>query len=419
VSRFRAPTGTHDILPAEQPAWAHVRKTFTRLCRRYGYQEITTPILEDTGVFLRTVGAGTDIVDKEMYTFLDKGGDSLTLRPEGTAPVVRAYLEHGMYNLPQPVRLHYFGPIFRYDRPQAGRYRQHFQLGCELLGDADAAADAEVIHLLWTFYVELGLRNLSLQLNSIGDQACRPRYVEALQAYYRGRVEEVCPTCRQRMERNPLRLLDCKETRCQPVIAAAPRSIDYLCEPCREHFEALQHYLRALEVPWQLNPRLVRGLDYYTRTVFEVWPPEVGAQSTLGAGGRYDGLAEALGGRPTPGVGFATGVERILLNLRQQGVLLPEPAPLDVFVAYLGQAAKERALQLAMELRRQGLSVSYAPSPRSMKAQLRLADAWRARYTVILGEDELDRGVVTLRDMARSEQSTVPQAELAAALAGR
>lgn len=419
MSRFRAPTGTHDILPAEQPAWAHVRKTFTRLCCRYGYQEITTPILEDTGVFLRTVGAGTDIVDKEMYTFLDKGGDSLTLRPEGTAPVVRAYLEHGMYNLPQPVRLHYFGPIFRYDRPQAGRYRQHFQLGCELLGDADAAADAEVIHLLWTFYAELGLRNLSLQLNSIGDATCRPRYVEALQAYYRGRIEDVCPTCRQRMERNPLRLLDCKEARCQPVIAAAPRSIDYLCEPCREHFKALQHYLRALEVPWQLNPRLVRGLDYYTRTVFEVWPPEVGGQSTLGAGGRYDGLAEALGGRPTPGVGFATGVERILLNLRQQGVPLPEPAPLDVFVAYLGQAAKERALQLAAELRRQGLSVSYAPSPRSMKAQLRLADAWRARYTVILGDDELARGMVTLRDMTRSEQSTVPQAELSAALAGR
>jgi histidyl-tRNA synthetase len=414
---YRAPTGTHDLLPAEQPAWEFVRGTFARLCRRYGYGEITTPVFEDTGVFLRTVGSGTDIVDKEMYTFLSKGGDSLTLRPEGTAPVVRAYLEHGMHNLPQPVRLHYFGPIFRYDRPAAGRYRQHYQLGCELIGDPDAAADAEIIQLLWRFYTALGLRNLSLQLNSIGDPTCRPGYVEALVAYYRAQIDEICPTCRDRLDRNPLRLLDCKEQRCQPVIAAAPRSTDHLCAACREHFDLLTGYLAALDVPWQLNPRLVRGLDYYTRTVFEVWPPEVGGQSTIGAGGRYDGLAEALGGRPTPGVGFATGVERILLNLRQQGVSLPEPPPLDVLVAYLGQPAKQRAMQLAADLRDQGLRVSLSPSSRSMRAQLRLADSWRAQYVVILGDDELAQGTVTLRDMASSTQRVVAQAELAAALA--
>src|SRR5579872_1257736 len=317
MSRIQAPRGTQDILPAEQPYWDLVRAKAAQVAEEYGYRRIDTPIFEDTGVFERGVGEGTDIVEKEMYTFEDKGGASLTLRAEGTAPVVRAYLEHGMFKLPQPVKLFYICPIFRFERPQAGRYRQHHQFGVEALGEIDPALDAEVIELLWTFFTRLGLKDFSLQLNSIGDGNCRPRYLEELKRYYAAHLNEVCEDDRVRFQKNPLRLLDCKVPSCQAVADQAPHSADYLCGACAEHFAGLRRGLDLRGLAYNVNFRLVRGLDYYTRTVFEIWPAHGGAQSTIGGGGRYDGLAEQLGGRPTPGIGFGSGIERIILNYKE------------------------------------------------------------------------------------------------------
>lgn len=409
---YKAPRGTADILPEDQPYWRHVEQHAERICRLYGYQRLDTPTFEDAGLFVRSVGEGTDIVEKEMYTFEDRGGNKLTLRPEGTAPVCRAYLEHGMHNLPQPVRLYYFAPLFRYERPQAGRYREHHQFGYEVLGEADPSLDAEVVQMAWQLYQELGLKDLTLQLNSIGCPVCRPTYLEKLREYYAGHAASLCRDCRLRLERNPLRLLDCKHETCTKIADTAPRSIDYLCPDCRAHFEALQSYLRLLELPFNLNHRLVRGLDYYTRTVFEIQPQEEGAQSTLGGGGRYDGLIEELGGPPTPGVGFATGIERIVLNLRRQGVEVPsQPAP-TVFVAHLGKEAKAEALKLASQLRSVGVGVVISAGGKSLKAQLRQANALGATQAIIIGEDEVRRGTVVLRDMGRGEQRSLTEKAL-------
>ena len=416
--RYQAPRGTQDILPEEQSYWDYVRETAARLARLFGYGRIDTPIFEPAALFVRTTGEATDIVQKEMYLFQDRGGQELALRPEGTAPVCRAYLEHGLHNRPQPVRLWYIAPIFRYDRPQAGRYRQHHQFGAEAIGDASPLLDAEVIELLWRLYQELGLSGLTLNLNSIGDRACRPRYLEALREYYRPRLDEVCEDCRGRFQRNPLRLLDCKQPQCQPVIAGAPAITDYLCQPCAEHFAALRSYLEALGIPYELNPRLVRGLDYYTRTVFEVYPPEEGAQSALGGGGRYDGLIEELGGPPTPAVGFGTGLERIILNLKRQEVPLPGSPGLEVYVAWQTPAARTAALRLASQLRREGVAALVASGDRSLKSQMRQADALGARYAVIIGQRELDAGTVTLRRLADSHQTTLPLDQLLSHLRG-
>lgn len=401
---YSLPRGTQDILPKDQPYWRYVQQVAEGLCRLYGYQRIDTPIFEDTALFVRTVGEGTDIVDKEMYTFLDKGDTSLTLRPEGTAPLCRAYIQHGMHNLPQPVKLYYIAPIFRYDRPQAGRYRQHYQFGYEAIGEADSALDAEVIDLAWRLYADLGLKDMTLELNSIGCPVCRPAYLERLAAYYRPLAGSLCRDCQARLERNPLRLLDCKREGCQPFAEAAPRSAEYLCADCREHFESLQRRLTRLGIAYNLSHRLVRGLDYYTRTVFEVQPREEGAQSTIGGGGRYDGLIEQLGGRPTPAVGFATGIERIILNLKRQGVQPPARAEVAVFVSYAGEEAKEEALDLVARLRQQGIPAISAFDRKSLKAQLRQADARGARFALILGEDELRDGTVTLREMDGGRQ---------------
>jgi histidyl-tRNA synthetase len=336
----------------------------------------------------------------------------LALRPEGTAPVCRAYLEHGMHNQPQPVRLWYWTPIFRYDRPQAGRYRQHHQFGVEAIGEADAAVDGETIELLWRLYEELGLTNLTLQLNSIGDRQCRPKYLEVLRDYYRDKLDRVCDDCRSRFDRNPLRLLDCKQERCQPVITGAPPITDHLCGDCDAHFSGLKSLLEAAAVPFSLNPRLVRGLDYYTRTVFEVIPPEEGAQSTIGGGGRYDGLIELLGGRPTPGVGFATGIERIILNLKRQGIQIPGPKAPDVYVAVQSPSARVAAFRLASELRRASLAALVGAGDRSLTAQLRHAGKLGARYAAILGERELSEGSATLKHLANGSQATVPLSEV-------
>jgi histidyl-tRNA synthetase len=409
---YRAPRGTVDVLPQEQPYWQHVYQTAVRLCQLYGYSRIDTPIFEEAGLFARGVGQTTDIVQKEMYVFQDRGGEMMALRPEGTANVCRAYIQHGMHNLPQPVRLYYWGPAFRYDRPQAGRQRQFTHFGYEAIGVDDPALDAEVIELAWRLYQELGLTDLTLQLNSIGDPNCRPRYLAALKAYYKDKLRGLCPDCRARFQKNPLRLLDCKVAGCQPTIAAAPPFVDYLCEPCAQHFQELRSYLEALAIPYTLNPRLVRGLDYYTRTVFEIQPPEEGAQNTVGAGGRYDGLIEELGGKPTPAIGLATGVERIIANLKRAKVPIAGPARPAVFVVYQTAAARPTAVRLASELRRAGIAAVMAVGGRSLKAQMRQADAAEVLYTAILGKEELATDTVNLRRMEDGHQERVPRKDI-------
>jgi histidyl-tRNA synthetase len=401
---YRAPRGTVDVLPQEQPYWEHVRQTATRLCQLYGYSRVDTPIFEEAGLFVRGVGQATDIVQKEMYVFQDRGGEMMALRPEGTANVCRAYIQHGMHNLPQPVRLYYWGPAFRYDRPQAGRQRQFTHFGYEAIGEDDPALDAEIIELAWRLYQELGISDLTLQLNSIGDRNCRPRYLETLKAYYADKLVRLCPDCRARFQTNPLRLLDCKVEGCQPTIAAAPPFSDCLCEECAKHFQELRSYLEALGIPYTINPRLVRGLDYYTRTVFEIQPPEQAAQNTVGAGGRYDGLIEELGSRPTPGIGFATGVERIIANLKRAKVPIPASARPAVFVLCQTPAARSAAVRLASELRRAGIAAVMAVGGRSLKAQMRQADATGVLYAAILGEEELATGTVVLRRMEDGQQ---------------
>jgi histidyl-tRNA synthetase len=404
---YRAPRGTVDVLPQEQPYWEHVYQTATRLCQLYGYSRIDTPIFEEASLFVRGVGQTTDIVQKEMYVFQDRGGEMMALRPEGTANVCRAYIQHGMRNLPQPVRLYYWGPAFRYDRPQAGRQRQFTHFGCEAIGEDDPALDAELIELAWRLYQQLGLTDLTLQLNSIGDRNCRPRYLAALKAYYEDKLDRLCPDCRARFQKNPLRLLDCKVEGCQPIIAGAPPFIDHLCEECAQHFQEVRSYLEAMNIPYSLNPRLVRGLDYYTRTVFEVQPPEEGAQNTVGAGGRYDDLIEDMGSKPTPAIGFATGIERIIVNLKRAKVPIPATARPTAFVVYQTAAARSAAVSLASDLRRAGIAAVMAVGRRSLKSQMRQADAAGVFYAVILGKEELATDTVILRRMEDGQQERV------------
>jgi histidyl-tRNA synthetase len=409
---YNAPRGTTDILPEEQPYWRYVEQKAAAICQLYGYDRIDSPIFEDTRLFIKGSGDTTDIVQKEMYTFDDRGGNSLTLKPEGTPSVCRAYLEHGYNNLPQPVKLYYVSPIFRYERPQAGRYRQHHQFGCEALGEEDASLDAEIIDMSWQFLVCLGLRRISLYINSIGCPDCRPNHLKALREFYAGYVDKLCPDCKVRLEKNVLRLLDCKQPACVEIAAQAPRSIDYLCTLCKGHFQQLQDHLSTIEIPFEVNHCLVRGFDYYTRTVFEIQPEEEKAQSTLVGGGRYDGLIETLGGKPTPGIGFATGMERIILNLKREGVTVPPiPSP-PVFIAWMGEPARTQAIRLAAELRRKGTGVLITTSARSFKAQLRQANNLKISRTVIIGDEEVKTGTVILRDMTTSEQKTVKPSEL-------
>lgn len=412
MPRFQRPTGTLDTLPEEQNYWEHVRAHALRLAARAGFERIDVPVFEATDLFARGIGTATDVVEKEMYTFTDKSGSSLTLRPEFTAGVVRAYIEHGMHVRPQPVKLYSIGPIFRYERPQAGRYRQHTQFNAEILGTEDPLADLEIMLLVWDLYAGLGFHGLSFQLNSTGCPRCRPAYVEILKDYYRQHPDEICDDCRRRLEANPLRVLDCKAEDCQPIIEGAPRIGDSLCDECAEHFALLREYLDLLHRPYTLNHRLVRGLDYYTKTVFEVWAAGIGAQAAVCGGGRYDGLAEALGGPPTPGVGVAAGLERIILVMKAQGVDVPPLPTPPVFLAYLGQEARREAVRLADRLRGAGVSVWLAFGERGLRSQLREADKRRARYAVIVGEEELARGMVAVRDMETGEQTEVGLTEL-------
>ncbi len=417
---YQAPKGTHDILPEDWPYWRRVLETAERLAGLYGFERIDTPIFEATELFERGVGAGAAVmVDKEMYTFGDKGGASLTLRPEFTAGIMRAYLEHGMRVRPQPVKLYTVGPIFRQERPQAGRYRQHTQWNVEVVGEIDPAVDFEVMSIAWHMFSELGFRGLAFQLNSIGcpNPDCRPRHVAALVEYfaaYRGQLNEVD---RRRLDVNPLRLLDSKEESSQPLLDAAPRSIDFLCDECREHFSALLGYLDDAGMPFSVNTRLVRGFDYYTKTVFEVWAEGIGAQAAVCGGGRYDGLIELLGGPPTPGIGFGSGVERLILTLKAQGAqppALPSPA---VQVSYTGkgeagQQAKQAAQALVRELRGAGVGALLPFGERSLKSQLKAADKAGVAHVVIVGEGELQSGQWTVRTLADGSQQTVARPAL-------
>ena len=405
---YRAPRGTQDILPEAQPYWEFIYRTAAKVSRRYGYQRIDVPIFEETALFVRGVGEGTDIVEKEMYSFRDKGDNDLTLRPEFTAGVMRAYIEHGLYTWPQPVKLYSLGPLFRYERPQAGRYRQLHQFNIEAIGEQDPLVDAEVMSLMWRFFQELGFQNLQFQLNNIGCPQCRPSYLEALSRYYRQQEQIICADCQRRLERNPLRLLDCKVATCQPLIEEAPHSADYLCAECAQHFASLLFYLEALGRPYVINHRLVRGLDYYTKTVFEVWAEGIGAQNAICGGGRYDGLAEQLGAKHTPGLGVAAGLERLVMLLQQQGIPVARPEGPTAFFVYLGEEAKVTALRLMEEVRRQGVVADCTFGDRSMKAQLKAADRARAKWAVIIAEEELRKSTATLRSLEAANQTEVP-----------
>jgi histidyl-tRNA synthetase len=409
---YKAPRGTFDILPQEDAYWKYVEEKASSLCRLYGYRPLSTPIFEDAQLFIKTVAGGTDIVDKEMYIFEDKSGQQLALRAEITAPVCRAYLEHGLFNLVQPVKLYYIGPAFRYERPQFGRYRQHHQFGFEALGEADPALDVEVIEMAQQFFYSLGLSQFSIQLNSIGCKVCRPGYLEVLKQHYSSYTDRLCPDCKVRLVKNPLRLLDCKNKDCQEIAKTAPKITDYLCPECQIHFQSVQNYLTTMGIPFHLNHRLVRGLDYYTRTVFEVEPRNRGGQSTLGGGGRYDDLIEELGGKPTPAVGFATGLERIILNLKEQKAEIPESRRPDAFIAYLGEEAKVKAMKIASTLRKTGIAIITATGDKSLRGQMRQANSMGAAYALILGEQEIRNQNVILRDMKSGEQKTIPVAEI-------
>lgn len=402
---IRAAKGTKDILPAEVVAWQYVEREARDVARISGYSEIRTPVLEYTELFARGVGEGTDIVEKEMYTFEDRAGRSITLKPEGTAGVVRAYIESGLANGPQPVKLYYITPFFRYERPQAGRLREPHQFGVEVFGSKDAAADAEVMWIAQEILLRLGLTDTSLLINSLGCERCRPAYTKDLKAYLEKHAEELCGACRQRIDRNPLRVLDCKEEKCRSIIEHAPVITAYLCEDCREHMQNLEAYLSALGLSYTVSPQLVRGLDYYTRTVFEFVTSESGAQSTVCGGGRYDHLVKSLGGPDQPAVGLGMGLERLLLAMSAAGVRAPAPMPLDVYVAVHG-STRERisAVALVRELRIAGLASDVDLTDRSVKAQFKYANKLHARFVLVIGERELESGTVVVKNMESGEE---------------
>lgn len=407
-----APRGTKDILPDSVGDWNYVEGEIRELCRRFGYSEIRTPIFEHTELFQRGIGEGTDVVDKEMYTFTDRGDRSITLRPENTASAVRAYLQNKLYAESNLVKLFYIGSMFRYDRPQAGRMREFHQFGVEALGEANPAVDAEVILLAMSLLEGLGLKDLELSINSVGCPKCRSKYRTMLQDFFRDKLDDLCEDCRSRFDRSPLRILDCKKDSDKPYMADAPKITDCLCDECSDHFAKLKEHLANAGISFQHDPRLVRGLDYYTKTAFEIKYPPLGAQSAVAGGGRYDGLIEEMGGSPTPAVGFATGLERLLLALESQKLLPEKNRSVDAYVVALGEAAQSEGFKLLNNLRKAGLSAAMDFAGRSMKAQMKQANKLGARYALILGDDEIAEGVVMLRSMSDSQQEKVALAEV-------
>lgn len=401
---MQALRGTQDILPEDAYKWNYVERVIRELCGRYGYGEIRTPIFEATELFLRGIGDTTDVVTKEMYTFTDRGGRSITLRPENTASAVRAYLEHKMYGDQQVHKMFYIGSMFRYDRPQAGRFREFHQFGVEVMGSDSPAADAEVISLPYTLFRKLGLKDLVLHINSIGCAKCRPAYREKLIGHFHGHEDELCDDCRSRLAKNPLRVLDCKEDGAKEFSKNAPQITDYLCEECQAKFDALKQYLTALGIPYEIDPRLVRGLDYYTNTAFEIQYTPLGAQSAICGGGRYDGLVEEIGGPHTPSVGFAVGLERLLLALEMQGLIPAPEKPQHVYIAALGGDAIAEGMKIQQELRRAGVRADMDLQGKSLKGQMKQAGKSGADYTVIIGSDELAEGAAQVKIMADGTQ---------------
>ncbi|MDP2656100.1 MAG: histidine--tRNA ligase [bacterium] len=406
--------GMKDVLPIDQAMWEHIRDTARMIATQYGFERIDTPILEPTSLYTHSVGKLTDIVEKEMYTFTDLGGDSVTMRPEFTAGVARAYIEHGMWNMPQPIKMYSIGSLFRHEKPQADRYRQHNQFDCEVIGESNPAVDAQLILIAYKLYKTLSIP-VMLQINSIGCLVCRGVYKEELTEYYKSKRSHVCEDCKRRLTKNPLRLLDCKVEQCQPIKNGAPQIVDYLCDECKTHFEKVLEFLDVLEIPYSLNSYLVRGFDYYTRTVFEFYllqEEEEVPGLALGGGGRYDNLIEVLGGRPTPGCGFGLGIERIVNRLKQMihdgdESVLPVRAPVDIFFAQLGEQAKRQSMVLYENLVSEEFAVAEGFAKDSLKAQLELANKLNVRFTLILGQKELLDGTIIIRNMEGGEQEVV------------
>ena len=401
----RGPKGTQDILPGQSGRWQAIEHALRSEASVRGFQEIRTPVFEHTELFQRSVGDTTDIVQKEMYTFTDKGGRSVTLRPEGTAGAVRAMLEHALYNDGLPVKLYYITSCYRYEKPQAGRLREFHQFGVEMFGSSAPVSDAEVICTAKSVFDRLGIQNLSLEINSVGCPTCRAVYHDALKTYFSGQKENLCETCLGRLERNPMRILDCKSPVCSEIAKHAPKMTDYLCDDCRAHFDGVQQYLRAAGVDFSVNPSIVRGLDYYTNTVFEFVSCDLGAQSTVCGGGRYNGLVEEMGGKPLPALGFAIGLERLLLIMEAQGIEVPVSPRCEVYLASIGEAAAQEAFRLKNCLQECGVPAECDLCARSLKAQMKYADKIGAKFTLVLGDDEIAAGRGTLKNMQTGEKT--------------
>lgn len=404
---IQAIKGAKDILPDEAFFWQRLEERLRALALAYNYEEIRVPSFEETALFVKGTGESTDIVGKEMYTFLDKGGRSVTLKPEGTPSVIRAYLEHGLDGKAPLFKVYYLERMYRQEKPQAGRLRQFSQFGAEALGSLDPALDAEMLDLAWKVCELAELKQIELRLSSIGCPVCRPSYKAMIRERLLPKANELCGDCKERLEKNPLRILDCKVEHCKELAKDIPSILDYLCAECKEHFGKVKGYLADLEIPYVIDTHLVRGLDYYTKTVFEIVSTNLGSQGALPAGGRYDGLVETLGGKPTPGVGFACGIERLLLAMEKEGVVWKDGARLAVFIATLGEEAKREGVKLLKQLREKGISCEIDFLSRSLKAQMREADRLQAKFVLILGEDEIKKRTVMLRDMATKEQKEV------------
>ena len=399
----KAPRGTQDLIPQDSWRWQYLEKKFQEVCAVYGYKEIRFPTFEHTELFLRGVGDTTDVVQKQMYTFEDKGGRSITLRPEGTASTARSFIENGLFQLPMPLKMYYDVPCFRYEKSQKGRLREFHQFGIEAFGSKGPSIDAEVVSLAVTFLNEAGLSDLSVNINSIGCPECRAKYNEALKEFLRPKLDELCDTCKSRFERNPLRILDCKSEICNELCKGAPRLLDYICDDCREHFEGFKKNLDALGIKYTIDDGIVRGLDYYTKTVFEI----ISGGFTVCGGGRYDGLIEELGGNSTPAVGFGLGIERLLLRLEENNVELPGDDKPDLYIAPMGADAAAHAAAIAQRLRKAGISADYDHMGRSLKAQMKYADKLGAKYTIVLGDNEIASGAARVKDMASGEEKEI------------
>lgn len=405
--RFQTPSGMHDILPQDFKYFEKILDVAQKILDFYSFERIETPIVEYTELFTKGIGVSTDIVEKEMFSFKTKGGDFLALRPEGTAPIARAFIQHGMQNLPQPVKLWYFGPFFRHEKPQLGRYRQFWQLGIEILGEKTSALDVQVIEIFYLILSELKIKNLKIRINSIGDSFCRPYYKKVLGNYFKGKFESLCLNCRKRLQKNPLRILDCKDEKCQRIIAGAPQILDHLCEECKIHLREVLEYIEELKLPYQLDPKLVRGLDYYTKTVFEIELEEEKETGSLVGGGRYDGLVKLLGGPDTPAVGGAAGIDRIVMVMKKRDLLVLREEKPKVFLAQIGALAKRKSFLLLEEFRKEKIPVIECLGKDSLKAQLKLADKLGVKYVLILGQKEAIEGDVILREMESGIQEKI------------